>query len=56
MTADHALTEAAQHGLDDLFGLRVRHNPASATVGQFMARHTRKRWLEQWPRLSVVGV
>lgn len=57
LTADHTLTVVAPHGLDDLFGLRVRHNPARATVEQFMARHTGKRWLEQWPRLrlSVVG-
>ncbi len=40
LTADHALTVVAPHGLDDLFGLRVRH--------------TGKRWLEQWLRLSVV--
>ena len=46
----------APHGLDDLFGLHVRYNPARTTVEQFMARHTRKRWLEQWSRLSVVGV
>ena len=50
------LTVVAPHGLDDLFGLRVRHNPTRATVEQFMARHTRKGWLEQWPRLRVVGV
>lgn len=43
------------HGLDNLFGLRVRQNPACATVEKFMARHTRKRWLEHWSRLSVVG-
>ena len=49
------LAEVAPHGLDDLFGLRVRHNPARATVEQFMARHTSNRWLEQWPRLNVVG-
>lgn len=42
-------------GLDDLFDLRVRHTPARAIVEQFMARHTRNRWLEQWPRMSVVG-
>jgi hypothetical protein len=47
------LAEVAPHGLDDLFGLPVRHNPARATVEQFMARHTGKRWLKQWPRLSV---
>jgi len=49
------LTKVAPHGLGNLFGLRVRYNPARTTVAQFMVRHTRKRWLEQWPRLSVVG-
>jgi hypothetical protein len=42
--------------LDDLFDLRVRHNPARATVEQLMARHTRKRWLEHWPLLRVVSL
>lgn len=56
LTADHALTVVAPHGLDDLFGLSVRHYPARATVEQFMARHTCKRWLGQWLRLSAVGV
>lgn len=50
LTTDHALTVVAPHGL------RVRHNPARATVEQFMARHTCKHLLEQWPRLCVVGL
>lgn len=28
LTANHSLTVVALHGLDDLCGLRVRHNPA----------------------------
>lgn len=56
MTTERALTAVAPHGLDDLFDLRVRHNPARAAVEQFLARHTGKLWLEQWPLLSVVGV
>lgn len=48
------LAEACPHGLDDLFGLRVRHNPTRAAVEQLMARHTCKRWLEQWPLLNMV--
>ena len=55
MTADHAQAVMAPHGLDDLSGLRERYNPARSTVEQSMACHTRKLWLEQWPRLSVVG-
>ena len=53
---NQALAVVAPHGLDDLFGLRVRHNPARATVEPFMERHTRKRWLVQLPRLNVVGL
>jgi hypothetical protein len=44
----------APYGLDDLFQLIVRHNPARVTVEQFHARVRDKRWLERWPRLRVV--
>lgn len=53
LTADNTLDVLAPHGLDDLFALRVRHNPTRATVAQFTARYTSKGWLQQWHRLTV---
>lgn len=53
LTADHTLHVLAPHGLDDLFALRVRHNPTRATAAHFTARHTHKGWLQHWPRLTV---
>lgn len=37
------------HGLDDLFGLRVRHNPARASGATYRQRLQSKRFGERWP-------
>ncbi len=46
----------APHGLDDLFSLAIR--PTPAFIGEkfpiFRERVRKKRWLERWPRLTVV--
>lgn len=43
----------APHGLDDLFGLRVRHNPQRASAATYRERVQAKRFAERWPRLSI---
>ncbi len=43
----------APHGLDDLFGLRVRHNPLRASVTTYRQRMESKRFGERWPLLSI---
>lgn len=43
----------APHGLDDLFGLHVRHNPLRASAATFRQRVQSKRFGEQWPLLSI---
>lgn len=43
----------APHGLDDLFNLRVRHNPVRASAATFRQRVASKRFAERWPRLSM---
>lgn len=40
-------------GLDDLLGLRVRHNPRRASVETYRARCAGKRYAERWPRVVV---
>ncbi|WP_157314366.1 nucleotidyltransferase family protein [Chitinibacter sp. GC72] len=42
-------------GLADLFALRLRHNPARVSQAQFQARLAQKRFLQRWPRLTLVG-
>lgn len=43
----------APHGLDDLFGLRVRHNPLRADAVTFRQRVRSKRFGQRWPLLRV---
>ena len=43
----------APYGLDDLFELRVRHNPRRVDAATFMERVRSKRFIQRWPRLTV---
>src|SRR5690606_20653304 len=43
----------APYGLDDLFELRVRHNPCRASVATFMHRVQSKELIKRWPRLTL---
>ena len=49
------ITVIAPHGLEDLFALRVRHNPARASVTVFNARVASKRFADRWPMLSIAN-
>ena len=44
----------APHGLDDLFGMLVRRNPARASLATYRARVASKRYAQRWPRVRVV--
>ena len=44
----------APHGLDDLFGMRVRRNPARVSVATYRERVASKRYAERWPRVRVI--
>ena len=44
----------APHGLDDLFAMVVRRNPARVSVATYRARCAGKRYVERWPRVRVV--
>ncbi|MFF7059130.1 nucleotidyltransferase family protein [Achromobacter spanius] len=50
---DDSLHVIAPHGLNDLFGLLVRHNPQRASVATFTDRVRSKRFRARWPRLSI---
>ncbi|MFC4200875.1 nucleotidyltransferase family protein [Candidimonas humi] len=50
---DEFLHVVAPHGLDDLFELRVRHNPSRVTFDTFMQRVQSKRFKEKWPKLTI---
>ncbi|UGQ45014.1 nucleotidyltransferase family protein [Massilia endophytica] len=43
----------APHGLEDLFAMRVRRNPASVSKEEFAARLAQKRFSERWPQVRT---
>ena len=53
LNEDDSLGVVAPHGLDDLFELRVRHNPLRASAATYRQRVAAKRFGERWPRLSI---
>ncbi|MGV7206645.1 nucleotidyltransferase family protein [Oxalobacteraceae bacterium A2-2] len=52
---DDSMGIVAPHGLDDLFALRVRHNPARADAATFQQRVAAKRFRERWPQLQILS-
>jgi len=54
LARNNAIEVIAPHGLDDLFGLKVRHNPSRASAAVFADRVASKRFTDRWPMLSVV--
>ncbi|MEO9384917.1 nucleotidyltransferase family protein [Chromobacterium phragmitis] len=54
LNADDSLRIIAPFGLDDLFGMAVRHNPARASRETYRQRVAQKRYAERWPRVTVV--
>jgi len=53
LNQDESIGVVAPHGLDDLFGLRVRHNPLRASFSVYQQRVESKRFAERWPLLSI---
>ena len=50
---DDSIEIIAPHGLDDLFHLRVRHNPIRASAAVFAERVKSKHFAERWPMLAI---
>ncbi len=55
LDAASAIRVIAPHGLEDLFQLRVRHNPVRASMAVFNARVASKRFADRWPMLSIAN-
>ena len=53
LEADGGLTIVAPFGLDDLFGLVWRRNPARVSVADSARRLESKRITQRWPRVTV---
>jgi uncharacterized protein len=53
LLADDGLVVHAPLGLDDLFAMVHRRNPARVTVEEYERRLTSKRIPEKWPRVRI---
>jgi hypothetical protein len=51
---DNTLQVIAPHGLDDLFAIVVRRNPARVSIETYRHRVAQKRYRERWPKVRVV--
>lgn len=54
LDSENSIKVVAPHGLEDLFQLRVRHNPIRASAAVFDERVVSKRFAERWPMLSII--
>lgn len=48
-----AVQVIAPHGLDDLFALRIRRNPARVSVYTYRQRVQQKQYTRRWPAVTV---
>lgn len=55
LSSENSIKVIAPYGLEDLFQLRVRHNPIRASAAVFNERVTSKRFSERWPMLSIIS-
>lgn len=54
LSAEDAIEVLAPFGLDDLFEMRLRYNPAQARPDVFWKRIEAKRWTQRWPELRII--
>ena len=45
----------APHGLDDLFNMVVRHNPARISLDGYAQRLASKDYAARWPRVTIIA-
>ena len=51
---DDSISVIAPHGLEDLFAITVRRNPARVSVQTYRQRIAQKRYAERWPLVKIV--
>jgi uncharacterized protein len=54
LNRDASIRVIAPWGLDDLFGMVVRRNPARVSMATYRERVAQKRYAERWPNVRVV--
>jgi uncharacterized protein len=53
LDADNSPRIIAPHGLDDLFELRVRHNPVKVNLATYQKRLALKQFNKRWPLVQI---
>lgn len=51
---DDSIDVIAPYGLDDLFAMIVRRNPARVSIDTFRKRVEQKQYQKRWPRVRVI--
>jgi uncharacterized protein len=54
LTEGSEIEVIAPYGLNDLFSITVRRNPARVSVETYRRRIAEKRYAERWPKVTVV--
>jgi hypothetical protein len=54
LRADDSIDIIAPHGLDDLFTMVVRRNPARVSVDTYRKRIEQKQYQKRWPHVTIV--
>ncbi|WP_341678011.1 nucleotidyltransferase family protein [Niveibacterium sp. SC-1] len=54
LEANDTITVIAPHGLEDLFGLIVRRNPARASIETYRERIAQKQYAQRWPGVTIL--
>ncbi|WP_175917806.1 nucleotidyltransferase family protein [Burkholderia pyrrocinia] len=55
LLSDGTIDVCAPYGLDDLFSMVVRRNPARVSVDTYHRRIEQKRYKDRWPRVTVIA-
>lgn len=55
LRADKTIEVIAPHGLDDLFAMIVRRNPARVSVAAYRERVEQKQYRKRWPKATVIS-
>ncbi|EML1599956.1 nucleotidyltransferase family protein [Burkholderia cenocepacia] len=52
--SDGTIEVCAPYGLDDLFSMVVRRNPARVSIDTYLRRVQQKRYKDRWPRVTII--
>ncbi|WP_081051582.1 nucleotidyltransferase family protein [Burkholderia diffusa] len=54
LLSDGTIDVCAPYGLDDLFSMVVRRNPARVSIDTYLQRIQQKRYKDRWPSVTII--